>query len=494
MPDGRPTPRELSTMLAARAEEVCRHFLSAGRLAGNRWEVGDLGNAPGKSLKIDLKGPRRGRWRDYESGDKGDLLDLIQHVRGFPSLGPAMAEARHFLGIPNSPPVRRPQPAANAPPPPTVNPDAPAGRREDAPSGACKLWEACEPLPGTLAELYLHNRGITDTAHDALRFHPKLRYRDDNYVTHRPALVACVRGADGQVNAVHRTWLDTTGLDKAQLPQPKKLLDRSNGAGVLLHPDRMATGDIVIGEGIETVLSVLSALPGRAGIATLTSSIMAGIPIPPSTGRILIAVDRDPAGYTAACRLEERLKAAGRDALLIVPDREDFNDDLKAIGAAGLRRRLEAQLASTSPRQLAVSPQPPAGPAGETRRAGPDPILNLSRAQLTPDLRTAGVVDLDEPDRRALAKALVLKSAPGPYMIRKCAGVWADIAKVAAERAGARKVLILADSWLIAPLERELRARGLEPVHAFMQSVQADTPDGRQWTRKFAGLAPSLTE
>ena len=487
-------------MLAERAEDVCRHYLPAGNLAGNRWEVGDLNNAPGKSLKVDLAGKRRGRWRDYETGHKGDLLDLIQHTRGFASLGPAMGDARHFLGIPNSPPTSRSPSSAVVPaaPPPTVNPDAPDESHPGAPTGALRLWDACQPIPGTLAELYLRNRGITDTAHDALRFHPKLRYRDDNYVTYRPAMVACVRGADGQVNAVHRTWLDATGLDKAQLPQPKKLLDRSKGAGVLFHPERIAKSDIVVGEGIETVLSVLSALPGCAGIATLTSSVMAGIPIPQSTGRILIAVDRDPAGYPAACRLEDRLKAEGRDAHLILPERADFNDDLEAVGAEALRRHIQAQLASMARPQLAVplsGPSAPAPePAGAPGPATPEPILNLSRAQLSPELREAGVIDLHETDRKALVKALFLKAAPGPYQIRKCAGIWADIAKVAAERANTRKVLVLADTWLIGPLERELRTRGLEPVHAFMQSVQVQTPEGRQWTRKFAGIVPSLTE
>jgi len=482
-------------MLAARAEEVCRHFLPAGSLSGKRWEVGNLNNAPGKSLKVDLRGQRRGRWRDYETGDKGDLLDLIQHTRGFPSLGPAMAEARHFLGIPNlqpATPSHRPAPAAPAKPP--VNPAVRAARHDDAPSGARKLWDACEPLPGTLADLYLRNRGITETDHEALRFHPKLRYRDDNYVTYRPAMVACIRGADGRVNAVHRTWLDATGLDKAQLPEPKKMLDSSKGAGVLFHAGRMATSDIAVGEGIETVLSVLSALPGCTGIATLTSSVMAGIPIPPSTGRILIAVDRDPAGYPAACRLEDRLKAEGRNAHLILPELDDLNDDLKALGAAQLRRNMEAQLASTARPQLAVPTSAGAAPARESVPAMPEPILNLSRAQLTPELREAGVVELHETDRKALVKALSLKTAPGPYQIRKCAGIWADIAKVAAGRLNTRKVLVLADSWLIGPLERELRARGLEPVHAFMQNVQVQTPEGRQSTRKFAGIVPSLAE
>ena len=413
-----------------------------------------------------------------------------------------------FLGIPNSPPAKRSTPPAalRTPPPPTANPNEALEPPTDSSTGAPRLWDACQPLPGTLAELYLRNRGITDTAHDALRFHPKLRYRDDNYVTYRPAMVACVRGADGQVNAVHRTWLDATGLDKAQLPQPKKLLDRSKGAGVLFHPERMAKSDIVVGEGIETVLSVLSALPDCAGIATLTSSVMAGIPIPP-LDRAHPHRRRPGPG-----RLSGRLQARGppesrspqcqTSSSPSEPTSTMTWRPLAPSPSAGTYRPSSPRwpapnwlsLRPTPPHPRPTPPRPRPSPPARPVRPTPEPILNLSRAQLSPELREAGVIDLHETDRKALVKALFLKAAPGPYQIRKCAGIWADIAKVAAERANTRKVLVLVDTWLIGPLERELRARGLEPVHAFMQSVQVQTPEGRQWTRKFAGIVPSLTE
>jgi hypothetical protein len=56
---------ELANRLARDAEAVCRHYLSAGRRAGNYWIVGDIANSKGKSLYVHLSGPRAGRWAEY---------------------------------------------------------------------------------------------------------------------------------------------------------------------------------------------------------------------------------------------------------------------------------------------------------------------------------------------------------------------------------------------------------------------------------------------
>lgn len=56
---------DLANRLARDAEAVCRHYLSAGRRAGNYWIVGDTANSKGKSLYVHLTGPRAGRWAEF---------------------------------------------------------------------------------------------------------------------------------------------------------------------------------------------------------------------------------------------------------------------------------------------------------------------------------------------------------------------------------------------------------------------------------------------
>ncbi|MCC5967078.1 MAG: hypothetical protein JJU24_13170 [Natronohydrobacter sp.] len=85
---------ELSSRLAACAEVVCRHYLPQGEKSGRYWLIGDARGTPGRSLFVRLTGPDRGKgaagkWTDAQSGEHGDLLDIIreslglgQHVSG----------------------------------------------------------------------------------------------------------------------------------------------------------------------------------------------------------------------------------------------------------------------------------------------------------------------------------------------------------------------------------------------------------------------------
>lgn len=96
---------ELSERLARDAEAVCRHYLSAGRRAGNYWVVGDVANSKGKSLYVHLTGPRAGRWADAATAQYGDLLDLVRVTCGLIDFRDVADEARRFLNEPRVSPV-----------------------------------------------------------------------------------------------------------------------------------------------------------------------------------------------------------------------------------------------------------------------------------------------------------------------------------------------------------------------------------------------------
>ena len=442
-----------------------------------------------------LAGRNVGRWKDTATGEDGDLLDLIKHARGHPKLGHAMAEARQILGIADPPRNAdpRPKPAPAAPRPQPV--PQPVANDEDVSSNtanARRLWERCRPLADTYAAMYLHSRGISDIVHDSLRYHPEVIYREDGFDTRAPAMVAAIRAPDGSINAVHRTWLDASGTGKANFTEPRKLLGPPKGRGVLFHPERADRNDIVVGEGIETVLSVTTALPGCAGIATLSSSMMATVTIPGSLGRVLIAADRDKSGCSAAIKLEQRLREEGRPARLIMPQRNDFNDDLMALGAGGLREHIQVQLAAPA-LQLTGEIAPPPAPCSDGP-AAPEPALALTRNALSSDTSEFGLVALDDDHRKELAEAIHFEETPNEEQVRACARACADIATIAARQKGIRKVLVLADTWLVPPLERELRARQLIPVYPHYVTRKTDTRSGPQWDRKLIGIVPSLRD
>ncbi len=328
----------IAAALGARAEEVCRRYLPQGRKQGRYWTAGDIRGARGRSLFVRLAPPGvPGKWTDSASGEHGDLLDLIRIASGAGSLRAALAEAHAFLA---SPPV----PTAEAP------------DNYDRTEAARRLWRRCRAIDGTHAELYLRARGIERCRFAALRFHPALIHRDDGGVRRLPALVAAVtadaedrsapgkhpdpaeRPAHGAVCGVLRTWLDPTRPAKANVSRPRKALGRVHGRAVRFGEP--ACGTLLVGEGIETVLSIVTALPDTVAAAALSAGSLAAFVPPAGVTRLVIAHDNDPEGERAAEHLARRCARAGVNAVLVAPSGDDFNSDLLAHGAPALRARL----------------------------------------------------------------------------------------------------------------------------------------------------------
>ena len=340
----------VAAALAVRAEEVCRRYLPNGRRQGRYWTAGDVHGAPGRSLFVRLAPPGTpGKFVDSATGEHGDLLDLVRIASGAGSLRGALAEARAFLAMP-------PMPAAEAP------------ADYDRAQAARHLWQRCRAIDGTHAEAYLEARGIERcrlhaSVFAALRFHPALIHRDDGGGVRRlPALVAAVtadandrigpgehpgpaersgpgeRLNHGAVCGVLRTWLDPTRPAKANVIRPRKALGRVHGRAVRFGDP--GAGTLLVGEGIETVLSVVTAIPDVVAAAALSAGSLGAFAPPAGINRLVIARDNDPEGERAAERLVRRCARTGVDALVVAPQGDDFNTDLLTLGAPALRARL----------------------------------------------------------------------------------------------------------------------------------------------------------
>ena len=251
-----PSPAaELARLLSEKAERVCRHYLSTGRRCGHYWTVGDVGNTPGRSLYVRLRGPSSGKgaagkWCDAATGEHGDLIDLIRLNCGFESLSETLDEARSFLSVP------RPEPA-------------PRTRREPARRNAFqaarRLFAIGRPVLGTLAEAYLRARGITAPLDQlsSLRFHPGCYYRATDEAPREtwPALLTAITDVHGSITAVHRTWLARDGSRKAPIEDPRRSLGHQLGSGVRLG---LIDDVLTVGEGLETMLSAQERSPSDA--------------------------------------------------------------------------------------------------------------------------------------------------------------------------------------------------------------------------------------
>ncbi|CAH0496417.1 toprim domain-containing protein [Novosphingobium sp. CECT 9465] len=336
---------ELVRRLAENAETVCRRYLSNGRREGCYWLVGDARNTPGRSLYVRLSGGPEGRgaagkWTDAQSGDHGDLLDLIASACGHHRLGETLAEARRFLSLPDtSLPLRGPQ--RNLPAGPAV--PTPSSER------ARRLWAASRPLSDDPVATYLRERGLRSVASGAaVRHHPNCFYRPsdlDHAATDRawPAMVAAVTDLGGRVTGVQRTWLARDGLGKAPVATPRRAMGMLLGNGIRFGE---AGAVMAAGEGIETMLSLREILPTMPMIAALSAAHLAALLFPPVLRRLYVACDADAAGHSALRRLAERGAQAAIEVIALHPCLDDFNSDLIRLGAPSLAAALAGQLRS----------------------------------------------------------------------------------------------------------------------------------------------------
>ena len=326
---------DLARRLGEHAEAVCRHYLSNGRRSGNYWQVGDVRNAPGRSMFVRLrnspKGPP-GKWTDAATGEHGDLLDVIRESMGLSDFKEVANEARSFLAMPDA----------------TTEPDRTRHTRDPAPTGSTeasrRLFAMSQPILGTLVETYLRGRGITILhGTGSLRFHPRCYYRPDDYGPTEtwPAMIAAVTDLDGHLTGAHRTWLMPDGTSKAPVDTPRRAM-----GDLLGHAVRFGVPATVMaaGEGIETTLSLRCALPDMAMAAALSAAHLAAILFPPTLRRLYIIRDNDPAGNGARDSLIERATDAGIEALVLSPEMEDFNEDLRHLGLTALRDSIADQL------------------------------------------------------------------------------------------------------------------------------------------------------
>lgn len=365
---------EIKAMLTARAADVAQHYAPpapGSYLEKGGWWTLNPGRADRSvgSFVVWVSGPKMGQFRDFASGDYGDLLDLIRLQLGC-SAADALREARGFLGLQADDPAAARRRAEAIERGRKLRAEAMAQARAEAARRAKQaraIWlSGREGLRGTPVESYLRDgRGI-DLAQlgrqpRALRYVPDLFYSHTDRETGEviegrwPAMVALVVNGRGEAVAVHRTWLAQArggGWGKAPVPAAKKVLGDYAGASIHIWSglgprggkggplSRAAPGSrVYLTEGIEDALSVVALMPGARVLAAISLSNLGQVVLPDAIGAVTIVADRDP-GKEAREALERAVQAhgaAGREVRLWqnAHGGKDLNDALCAARSAG---------------------------------------------------------------------------------------------------------------------------------------------------------------
>ena len=180
------------------------------------------------------------------------------------------------------------------------------------------------PLCGTLAEVYLNNRGIhvPDEALSVLGLHRRCPFENRR----APALVALIEDIlTGEPLAIHRREL----TQEATAAGAAKALGPIGGGAIKLA--QPVNRELAIGEGIETCLSGMQLGCGPAWWVISAGGVKS-FPVLGYIDRLTILVDHDEAGQSAAYECRARWVAAGKRVCWVMPDTPgwDINDVLRA--------------------------------------------------------------------------------------------------------------------------------------------------------------------
>jgi DNA primase len=256
----------------------------------------------------------KGFYHCFGCGAHGDVLDWWQAIDGL-SLPEAIDRLKAEAG--HAPPWREEARSSKAD-------DAEArAKREQARA----IWQASQPIAGTIGEVYLRQaRRIRAALPESLRFHPSLPSGGPESLEW-PAMVAAVTNLAGEVIAIQRTFLATDGSGKAAISGPKRSLGSLAEGAVQLRP---AASTLGIAEGVETGLSAMEAF--LVPVWCALGSNLARIALPAVVQNVAIFADHGEAGEAAAEKARQHFRQLGRRVAVKLPPEghKDWNDWLRA--------------------------------------------------------------------------------------------------------------------------------------------------------------------
>lgn len=346
---------EIRAALLQRIDQLARELAPGGTISSGYYISRNPrrdDRKPG-SFWIRVKGSGLGVWKDEATMDKaGDVISLVQHCAGLHDMTAVRKWCISWLGWDHGIDRAKLETKKKADryfreQEERLAADELRDKRKKA-----KGWwlHAQEQIEGTPVETYLASRGIPlhKLPHPpkALRLLPQADHTDsDGVVTTWPCMIGAMTDRQGQIIAVHRTFLAADGSGKAPVKAAKKIWPHGWQGSVVrlsrggkLTPEEAArqgvSGPLVITEGIEDGLSIALACPDYRVWAAGTLGNFGYVPVDhPCVSHVIIFADNDQG--EGAKRLFDKgvkmLREKRRITVARAPTGKDANDLLRGI-------------------------------------------------------------------------------------------------------------------------------------------------------------------
>ena len=350
--------KEVKRLLSNSAESFVERLLGRPneKLSSvSEWRYGNKG-----SLAISMSGDKRGFWRNFETGEYGDLLTLIQKEIGL-SFRESLKYVSSMIGDGLYINTSKKQPGdrnlANS-----SNRAYSKYNKEDKTSKyARQLASESQPIVGTIVEKYLKEiRGIVNVDSSDIRYHPKVYTGKNEEQKYMPAMLSLGRDKNGNIQCVQATYLDSKTVDKANLTVKKRTYALSFGALVSLQSqdgknkiNNNEPSEIsFVAEGVETGLSIKDAIGTRKNndvVVTLGKSNFANIEIQNLGKKVILCLDNDGVKSFAdnvIHKTVQRLIDHSKEVFISIPNqikntKTDFNDIARIEGIDAVKKHID---------------------------------------------------------------------------------------------------------------------------------------------------------
>ncbi len=216
-------------------------------------------------------------------------------------------------------------------PTPTFTPREPEPESDNSArtDRARALWDQSRDAHGTVAEVYLKSRGLElPEGSDVLRFNPSTPWKeDDGSLIYTGCMISLLRNiVTDEIQCVQRTRISPSGAKLG-----RKMTGPAGGAAIKVDDHASVEQGVVVGEGLETVLT--GRLYGlRPAWALGSAASIAAFPLLPGIDGITILGEAGDANAKAVEACASRWHASGREVVLVEPTiGSDINDALRGV-------------------------------------------------------------------------------------------------------------------------------------------------------------------
>nr|WP_321482701.1 toprim domain-containing protein [uncultured Cohaesibacter sp.] len=316
------------------------------------------------SFVVWIGGNAKGAFKDYADDDvKGDIFGLICLCKGLDKKE-ALAWAEDWLGWKTMSKAEKAKFMREVKKREARQKEDDLAFQRRMVDRARRTWSTTVPIIGTVGEEYFRYRGVPldQIKHRVsfCRFLPaceywyeaEYRYEGKKKIKVKagrkfPAIVSAMRDIEGQLQALHYTFLALDGRGKAPVADPSKaklMYPRTTGAAIWLtrgkgNMDAKTMADkglvcpVIVGEGIEDGLSAALAVPEARVLAAGSLPNLLHLPLHPCFGSMLLLKDNDwnkPQAQELFDKAMDRIKRHGLPVASVSSSSgKDFNDLLR---------------------------------------------------------------------------------------------------------------------------------------------------------------------